>query len=162
LTRGISPGVWFVVAFVNFSSLSAIISLTYATVNTRLFPLFTFVIVNKSNGGDLVFFYKFVDLCNAVGKSPSSVAEEMGYQRSVVTRWSKGTSPRQATLQRIADYFGVPVSDLTADGQKEKPATVSGDELDPVTREIMDILSDLTPEELALAKSRLLKIKESR
>ena len=67
-----------------------------------------------------MFYNNFVDLCNKVGKSPSAVAEEMGYQRSVVTRWSKGTSPRQATLQRIAEYFGVPVSELTAD-KKEKP-----------------------------------------
>ncbi len=109
-----------------------------------------------------MFFHKFVDLCNNVGKSPSAVVEEMGFQRSVVTRWSKGATPRQATLQKIADYFGVPVSDLTAEEQTKKPATVSGDELDETTREIMDILSDLTPEELALAKARLLKIKESR
>ena len=109
-----------------------------------------------------MFFHKFVDLCNNVGKSPSAVAEEIGFQRSVVTRWSKGATPRQATLQKIADYFGVPVADLTAEEQTKKPATVSGDELDETTREIMDILSDLTPEELALAKARLLKIKESR
>ena len=67
-----------------------------------------------------MFYNNFVDLCNKVGKSPSAAAEEMGYQRSVVTRWSKGTSPRQATLQRIAEYFGVSVSELTAD-KKEKP-----------------------------------------
>ena len=45
----------------------------------------------------------------------------MGYQRSVVTRWSKGTEPRQATLQRVADYFKVSVEELTKEEQKEKP-----------------------------------------
>lgn len=82
--------------------------------------MFTFVSVHKSNGCDFMFYNNFVDLCNKVGKSPSAAAEEMGYQRSVVTRWSKGTSPRQATLQRIAEYFGVSVSELTAD-EKENP-----------------------------------------
>ena len=74
-----------------------------------------------------MFYYNFVNLCNQIGKSPSAAAEEMGFQRSVVTRWSKGTLPRQATLQKIADYFGVSLFDLT--GTKEKPATVAGDEL---------------------------------
>ena len=72
-----------------------------------------------------MFYHNFVDLCNKIGKSPSAAAEDMGFKRSVVTRWSKGTAPRQATLQRIADYFGVSVSDLVSE-QKENP-TVSGE-----------------------------------
>ena len=50
--------------------------------------------------------------------SPSAVAEEMGYQRSVITRWSNGTKPRQATLQKIADYFGVTVEELIRENKK--------------------------------------------
>lgn len=109
-----------------------------------------------------MFYYNFVDLCNKVGKSPSAVAEEMGYQRSVVTRWSKGSVPRQATLQKIADYFEVPVFDLTSDEQTKKPATVSGDELDETSQKIMDLLAEFSAEELALALARIEKIKESR
>ena len=101
-----------------------IIALTKATINTFVLRLFVFVCVHKNNGGDLVFYNTFVDLCNKKGLSPSAAAEDMGYQRSVVTRWSKGTAPRQATLQRIANYFGVSVEELK--GQKEKTAT-SGD-----------------------------------
>lgn len=99
--------------------------LTNATVNTFLLLLFTFSKVNKSNRGDLVFYTNYVDFCNKIGKSPSAAAEEMGFKRSVVTRWSKGTNPRQATLQKIADYFDVSVEDLIAE-QKENP-TVSGE-----------------------------------
>lgn len=50
--------------------------------------------------------------------SPSAVAEEMGYQRSVVTRWSNGTKPRQATLQKIADYFDITVEELICENKK--------------------------------------------
>lgn len=65
-----------------------------------------------------MFYFNFVNLCNSVNKSPSAVAEEMGFKRSVVTAWKNGRQPRQATLQKIADYFGVTVADLTAENKK--------------------------------------------
>ena len=83
--------------------------------------------VNKSNGVILVFYNNFVNLCNKAGKSPSAIAEEMGYQRSVVTRWSKGTAPRQATLQKVADYFGISVDDLISDEKEKDSAPVSAE-----------------------------------
>lgn len=73
-----------------------------------------------------MFYRNFVDLCNKKGMSPSAVAEEMGYQRSVVTRWGNGTKPRQATLQKIADYFGVSVDHLVGNQENENPATETG------------------------------------
>lgn len=78
-------------------------------------PSFTFRQNEQKQRGDFVFYYNYVALCNSVEKSPSAVAEEMGFQRSVVTRWRHGTVPRQATLQRIADYFKVSVADLISD-----------------------------------------------
>lgn len=71
-------------------------------------------------------FYKvFLELCNKKGISPSAAAEEMGYKRSVVTRWSKGAIPRDATIARIAEYFGVQ-ADMFA--EKEKLTTRSSSE----------------------------------
>lgn len=103
-----------------------------------------------------MFFINFVNLCNKKGISPSAAAEEMGYQRSVVTRWSKGTEPRQATLQRVADYFEVSVEELTKVEQKEKPTLqmeselkISDDDMkhlkqfhraDPATKEAIRLL----------------------
>ena len=66
-----------------------------------------------------MFYINYVALCNKIGKSPSAVAEEMGFMRSVVTRWSKGTIPRQATLQKVADYFGVSVDYIL--GKEKQP-----------------------------------------
>lgn len=67
-----------------------------------------------------MFYFNYVRLCNEKGLSPSAAAENMGFQRSVVTRWSKGSIPRTATLQKIADYFGVSLEELV--NEKEKPA----------------------------------------
>lgn len=76
--------------------------------------MFIFVIVNKFNRGDFVFYANYISLCNKLNKSPSAVAEEMGFKRSVVTAWKKGRQPREATLMKIADYFGVTVDDLVS------------------------------------------------
>ena len=122
--------------FVAFHNLYSHYSVNKSNSQAILYNLFTFVSVHKSNVGDFMFYNNFVDLCNKVGKSPSAVAEDMGYQRSVVTRWSKGTAPRQATLQRIADYFGVPVTELTED-KKEKAA------IDVVDDDLKEYLDEL-------------------
>lgn len=86
-----------------------------------------------------MFFNNFVDLCNKKRISPSAAAEEMGFKRSVVTRWSQGTQPRQATLQRIADYFGVTVEELTAE-KGNKPALPQENELDELRRKAIEEL----------------------
>lgn len=63
-------------------------------------------------------FYRdvFLPLCTKAGKKPSTVAEEIGCSRAMVSNWKKrGTSPTDITLQKIANYFGVTVDELTAD-----------------------------------------------
>lgn len=81
-----------------------------------------------------MFYNNFVDLCNKKKMSPSAVAEDMGYQRSVITRWASGTNPRQATLQRIAEYFGITVAELL--GEEKKTATIG----DSLTAEELDFI----------------------
>lgn len=96
-----------------------------------------------------MFYHNFVDLCNKRNISPSAAAENMGFHRSDVTRWSKGAQPRQATIQKIADYFDVPVSALTSENQKEKPPAQSGEQ-----NEINAIFDELTPDN----RSKLLEL----
>ena len=60
-----------------------------------------------------MFYDQFINLCNKRGLSPSAAAEAMGFQRSVVTRWSRGVRPHRATLLRVADYFGVAPEELS-------------------------------------------------
>lgn len=98
-----------------------------------------------------MFYLNFVRLCNGIAKSPSAVAEEMGFQRSVVTRWSKGSVPRKATIEKIAAYFGVPAEELTGEEQKEKPNTLDGIELEklsPARRALLEALEDMDDENI--------------
>lgn len=103
-----------------------------------------------------MFYYNFVDLCNKIGKSPSAVAQDLGKARSAVTRWKNGTQPQQATLQKLADYFKVPVSDLT---KENKPVPTKEDGLEEDIAEIIRLFRSASPElqeaALAVLKSAL-------
>lgn len=62
----------------------------------------------------------FIKLCNSRGESPSFVCRNVGIAPATFSCWTDESIPRQATLQRIADYFGVSVDYLL--GKTEKPA----------------------------------------
>ncbi len=102
-----------------------------------------------------MFYLNFVRLCNGIAKSPSAVAEEMGFQRSVVTRWRKGSVPRKATIEKIADYFGVPAEELTGEDQKEKPSTPEDAEREAHGQAILDKYNMLDPATQAMFESML-------
>ena len=75
----------------------------------------------------------FIDLCNKKGIAPTAVCRAVGLSNATFTCWTEESVPRRATLQRIADYFGVTVDYLL--GKEEKPATES-DELNEYLEEL--------------------------
>lgn len=95
------------------------------------------------------FYSNFLAMCNNIGKTPSKVVTEVGLKKSAVTRWKAGGNPTDATAQKIADYFGVSVSELT-EGTKKAPTQegerkVSDDDIKFAlwgTREIDDDVLD--------------------
>lgn len=100
-----------------------------------------------------MFYLNFVRLCNSIGKSPSAVAEDMGLQRSSVTRWANGSAPRKATVEKIATYFGVDSKELIGKepAQKEKPNALDGIELEklsPARRALLEALEDMDDENI--------------
>ena len=75
-----------------------------------------------------MFYDNYIRLCNGIGKSPSAVAEEIGLKKATVTGWKRGSMPTDATVRKLADYFGVAPEDLTGStgpAQKKAPANVS-------------------------------------
>lgn len=59
-----------------------------------------------------MFYDNFIKACNLKQKTPSAALLEAGIDKSAATRWKKGKRPTDATLQKLADYFGVSPSDL--------------------------------------------------
>lgn len=75
------------------------------------------------------FYDNYIKLCASCGKNPTTVSKEIGLSNAAASGWKNGKKPSAITKQRLADYFGVSVSELTGEEQKEKPAP-GGSELD--------------------------------
>ena len=88
-------------------------------------------------------FYKhYLALCAEKKVSPSGAAKAIGLSNAAANGWKKGKVPSDVTLEKLANYFGVPVSRFF-DEQKETAPTVT-DERD---LEMLSLLSRLTPEQ---------------
>ena len=75
-----------------------------------------------------MFYDNFINMCAVRGISPSVAAEEIGFDRSAVTGWKKGAKPKDTTIRKIANYFGISPEDLTGStgpAQRKSPAGVS-------------------------------------
>ena len=75
-----------------------------------------------------MFYDNFISACNSVGKTPSAVLLEIGLGKSAGTRWKRGEMPTDATLRKLADYFGVSPEEMTGStgpAQRKAPANVS-------------------------------------
>ena len=60
-----------------------------------------------------VFYDRFFELCEQAGVTPAKVAESIGVNKSTMYMWKKqGTTPKYATLQKLADYFQVSIESL--------------------------------------------------
>ena len=67
------------------------------------------------------FWEIFYNLCTINGVAPNTVAKELGISSGSITWWKKGErNPSQRALKSIADYFGVSVSYLLGNEEKEK------------------------------------------
>ena len=66
-----------------------------------------------------MFWDNLIKLCNNRGISPNGVCLELGLSNATATKWKNGAIPRNATLKKIADYFGVSVDYLL--GRKSAP-----------------------------------------
>ena len=62
-----------------------------------------------------MFYDNFIKACTMKGISPSVVAEQIGLNRSSVTGWKNGSIPKDSTIQKLADYFGISKTDLTGE-----------------------------------------------
>lgn len=67
-----------------------------------------------------MFYDEFIRLCNTVNKSPTSVAKEIGLAGAHVTKWKNGSTPTDATIFKVCDYFGLPYDYFKVDDLYKK------------------------------------------
>lgn len=91
-----------------------------------------------------MFYENFAFYCTKIGKSESAVAKDVGITSKSVTGWKNGALPRNSTLKKLADYFGITVEELM--GTKKEPAGAGG--LDDVKKQVVELMDDMSQEEL--------------
>lgn len=97
-----------------------------------------------------MFWETLSNLCNERGVSPNGVCAELGLSNATATKWKNGAIPRQSTLRKIADYFGVSVSYLLGVVDDPDPvALVYPSKKEPPMPEWLAKLDDMTVDELA-------------
>ena len=62
----------------------------------------------------IMFWNNLVTLCNKNNTSPTAVANVLGIAIGSITKWKNGSVPRDTTLKKIADYFGVSPESLVS------------------------------------------------
>lgn len=94
------------------------------------------------------FYDNYIKLCAAHDKSPTAVSKEIGLSNAAASGWKNGKKPSAVTKQKLADYFGVTVEELTGESeqgkseQKEKPTPGEGSGLDARFDELLSQMTD--------------------
>lgn len=91
-----------------------------------------------------MFYENFAFYCTKIGKSESAVAKDVGITSKSVTGWKNGALPRNSTLKKLADYFGITVEELM--DTKKEPAGMG--ELDDVKKQVVELMDDMSQEEI--------------
>lgn len=95
-----------------------------------------------------MFYSNYVKLCSKLNKSPSAVGEELGFTRASVTGWGNGATPRKSSLIKVADYFGVTVTELMSGvGEQENAPATEGEGISAERKALLDIVYSLTDEQ---------------
>lgn len=89
-----------------------------------------------------MFYDKYLRLCVAKNSTPTREALEMGLTSATVNRWKNGSEPTDVTLLKVAEHFGVSVSELcepdATPETKKDPAEIS-----EVDQELYDLLTEM-------------------
>ena len=97
------------------------------------------------------FYDNYIKLCAVHDKSPTAVSKEIGLSNAAASGWKNGKKPSAVTKQKLADYFGVTVEELTGEDQKEKPNALDGIELEklsPARRALLEALDGMDDENI--------------
>lgn len=78
-----------------------------------------------------MFKKNFIKICNQNNVAPTVVLKEIGLTGATFSKWDDDSVPRKATLQKLADYFGITVEALLSDD----PSPIRAEDLTELDRE---------------------------
>lgn len=91
----------------------------------------------------------FSELLQKYGVTPYKVSKETGVSQSTLSDWKRGIStPKPDKLQKIADYFGVPLTYLltgnTSEQKKEKSSELNSRDERDIAKDLDSIMKKLS------------------
>ena len=96
-----------------------------------------------------MFKQNFINICIERGVAPTAVLKQIGLSNATFTCWTEDSVPRQTTLTKIADYFGITPEDLLRDhAEKVSSAPAEPAASSPLSPEFYDLVDQLTLKEL--------------
>ena len=104
----------------------------------------------QNNRGDIVFYDRFVFLCEQKGVAPSRAAIDAGISKSLVTKWKTNSVqvPSPDVLRKLAQYFNTTVAELMEeDMQKALVGNGGRDILDEVDISFYQGFKELTEDQ---------------
>lgn len=88
------------------------------------------------------FYHKYLLQCQKKGETPSAAAINAGFSKMTVSRWKKGSTPTDATILALSDYFDCSYDDLQSDIEVQHKQVASE------RRDFLNTLIDkLTPQQ---------------
>ena len=95
-----------------------------------------------------MFKQNFVNICVERNVAPTTVLKEIGISHATFTSWTETSIPRQTTLTKIADYFGITPEELLRDPNEHAPTSSEPASASPLSAEFYDLVDQLTLKEL--------------
>lgn len=74
-----------------------------------------------------MFYDVFLELCKSNGVTPNKSLTDCKISRTSTAKWKSGATPNGATLQKLADYFGVTTDYLLTGENAQKAPTPEGE-----------------------------------
>ena len=102
-----------------------------------------------------MFWDNYKKLCAKNEISPSAAGAAIGVTYAAVSKWKKGAIPNGATLQKIADHFGVSVAYLMGEDEEALRET-----LDSNTETILRLTESAEENLMHLFMTKLLVLPE--
>ncbi len=93
------------------------------------------------------FYEKYLQLCREKNVSPSKAALDMGFTKTTVSRWKKGGGITDINAITVANFFGVPVSELVGE-QKESPGP-EAEGVSEAKKALLELVDGLSDEQCA-------------
>lgn len=93
-----------------------------------------------------MFYDNFIKACNLRDISPSAALIAAGIDKSAGTRWKNGKMPTDATIQKLADYFGISKTDLTGETYLKVTGPVTSTPASSDLQRLADAIEELNEE----------------